>query len=152
MKNGIDENQTVMEFLESAGAAALESKRLQRRLDGLSERSVRLGTKRGAKVRRLDRLIRKEWERELAAAEKELESYREVETFLERIPDGTQRMILRRKYLDVGLSWTEIQDRLAEDGVFYSQRHIIRLHTQAVEAARVLWIKERGEGTVKKRR
>ena len=84
--------------------------------------------------------------------EKELESYREVEAFLDRITDGTYRTILRRRYLDVGLSWSEIRDRLEEDGLYYSERHIVRLHTQAVEAAQTLWNREREEGEIKKRR
>ena len=152
IKIGMNEGAAVLSFLESAGAAALERKRLQRRLEGLNKQRAELRTRRGTAARRIGTLIDVEREREVAATQRELESYREVEEFLDRIPDATYRTILRRRYLDVGLSWTEIQDRLAEDGVYYSQRHIIRLHTQAVEAARTLWQEEREEGDREKRR
>lgn len=152
MKKGMNEEISVLHFLESAEAAALESRRLQRRLDGLCERREQLRPQKGPAARRLAKLIDEERARELAATEKELENYRRVEAFLERIPDGTHRTILRRKYLDVGRSWTEIHEKLAEDGLFYSERHIMRLHTQAVEAAQMLWNREREEGAGEKRR
>lgn len=152
MKNGTNENCAVLGFLESAGAAALESRRLRRRLDGLSERRAKLRTQSGAVARKLGKLIDAECERELAVVKQELESYQQVEAFLARVPDRIHRTILRRRYLDVGLSWTEIQDKLAEDGLLYSQRHIIRLHTQAVKAAQMLWSMEGEEGEDKKRR
>lgn len=152
MRSEMREEASVLNFLESAGAAALESRRLRRRLDGLGERRSQLRLRKGAAARRLARLLDEEQERELAAVKLELESYRKVEAFLARIPDGTYRTILRRRYLDVGLSWSEIRDRLEEDGLYYSERHIARLHTQAVEAAQTLWNREREEGEVKKRR
>ncbi len=152
MRNEMLEKASVVDFLESAGAAALESRRLRRRLDALSERRGKLRLQKGAAARRMTRLLDEEQERELAAAKKELENYRKVEAFLNRIPNVTYRTILRRRYLDVGLSWTEIRDRLEEDGVYYSERHIVRLHTQAVEAAQTLWNREREEGEAGKRR
>ena len=152
MKQEMHKEDSVLMFLESAGAAALESRRLQRRLDGLSQRRARLRLQKGAAARKLTKLIDEERERELAVTQRELESYRQVESFLEKIPDGMHRTILRRRYLDVGRSWTEIHDQLAEDGLFYSGRHIMRLHTQAVAAAQMLWNKEREEGAGKERR
>ena len=152
MKNGRVENGSVQEFLESAGTAALECKRLRRRLKVLTERRAEFQTQRRAGARKIARLICDEWERELAAVEREQERYRTVEAFLEQIPDEMYRMILRRRYLDVGLSWEEIRERLEEDGVFYSQRHITRLHTQALEAAQLLWDRVGKEGESLKRR
>ena len=152
MRNETNDKAEVLGFLESAGTAALESRRLRRMMDGLGEQQGQLRLQKGAAVRTMARLLGEEQERTLAAAKKELESYRKVEAFLNRIPDGTHRTILRRRYLDVGLNWTEIRDRLAEDGLYYSERHIIRLHTQAVEAARMLWEREREEGESEKRR
>ena len=152
MRNGMNEKQTVVGFLESAGAAAMESRRLQRRVESLTEQQSKLLSRKGAAARKLTRLIDTERTRELALMEQELESYRAVEKFLAKIPDGAHRTILRRRYLDVGLSWTEIRDRLAQDGLYYSQRHIIRLHTQAVEAASELWNTVGEEGARKKRR
>lgn len=152
MRSEMREEASVLNFLESAGAAAMESRRLRRRLEVLDERRSQLRMRKGTAARKLARMLDEEQDRELAVTRKELESYREVEAFLDRIPDGTYRTILRRRYLDVGLSWSEIRDRLEEDGLYYSERHIVRLHTQAVEAAQTLWNREREEGEIRKRR
>lgn len=151
MKNAENEKCAVMEFLESAEAATLEGRRLQRRLDALEARRGSLRLRGGAVERKLEMMILAEREREVALVHEELESYRRVEAFVARVPGRVNRTILRRKYLDVGRSWTEIGEELARDGVFYSQRHLLRLHAQAVEAAQKLWDEERGEEIVKRR-
>lgn len=151
MKNAENEKCAVMEFLESAEAATLEGRRLQRRLDALEARRGGLRLRGGAVERKLEMMILAEREREVALVHEELESYRRVEAFVARVPGRVNRTILRRKYLDVGRSWTEIGEELARDGVFYSQRHLLRLHAQAVEAAQKLWDEERGEEIVKRR-
>ena len=146
MKNATNKPCDVVDFLESAEAAALEVKRLRRRLDELKERRGQLQTQKGAVARRIAQRIADEQARELAVVSEELESYRRVEAFVAQMPEKTHRTILRRRYLDNGKSWTEIQDDLARDGVYYSQRHLLRLHTQALEAARKLWDQDREEG------
>ena len=146
MKNATNKLCDVVDFLESAEAAALEVKRLRRRLDELKERRGQLQTQKGAVARRIAQRIADEQARELAVVSEELESYRRVEAFVAQMPEKTHRTILRRRYLDTGKSWTEIQDDLARDGLYYSQRHLLRLHTQALEAARELWEQEREEG------
>ena len=146
MKNATNKPCDVVDFLESAEAAALEVKRLRRRLDELKERCGQLQTQKGAVARRIAQRIADEQARELAVVSEELESYRRVEAFVAQMPEKTHRTILRRRYLDTGKSWTEIQDDLARDGLYYSQRHLLRLHTQALEAARELWEQEREEG------
>lgn len=151
MKIAENEKCAVVEFLESAEAATLEGRRLQRRLEALEMRRDGLKIRGGAVARKLDKLILAEREREVAVVHEELESYRRVEAFVARVPGRVNRTILRRKYLDVGRSWTEIGEELARDGLFYSQRHLLRLHAQAVEAAQKLWDEERGEEIVKRR-
>ena len=146
MKNATNKLCDVVDFLESAEAAALEVKRLRRRLDELKERRGQLQTQKGAVARKVAQRIADEQARELAVVSEELESYRRVEAFVAQMPEKTHRTILRRRYLDTGKSWTEIQDDLARDGLYYSQRHLLRLHTQALEAARELWEQEREEG------
>ena len=146
MKNATNKPCDVVDFLESAEAAALEVKRLRRRLDELKARREELQTQKGAVARRIAQRIADEQARELAVVSEELESYRRVEAFVAQMPEKTHRTILRRRYLDTGKSWTEIQDDLARDGLYYSQRHLLRLHTQALEAARELWEQEREEG------
>lgn len=142
MKNAENEMRTVVDFLESAGAATLELKRLRRRLDALDERRGNLQKRKGAAEKKIARLIADERERELTVVGEELETYRRVEKFVARVPEGTHRTILRRRYLDIGKSWDEIRDELAEDGLIYSQRHLQRLHTEALEAAQKLWDEE----------
>ena len=151
MKNAENERCGVVEFLESAEAAVLEGRRLQRRLETLEERRSSLRVRNGAVARKLAQMILAEREREIAVVKEELESYQRVEAFVARVPGRVNRTILRRKYLDVGKSWTEIGEDLAQDGLYYSQRHLLRLHTQAVEAAGKLWDEERGEEKVKGR-
>ena len=146
MKNATNKLCDVVDFLESAEATVLEVKRLRRRLDERKERRDQLQTRKGALARRIAQRIADEQARELAVVSEELESYRRVETFVAQMPEKTHRTILRRRYLDTGKSWTEIQDDLARDGLYYSQRHLLRLHTQALEAARELWDQEREEG------
>ena len=151
MKIAKNEKCGVVEFLESAEAATLEERRLHRRLEALETRCDGLRVRGGAVERKLEKMILAEREREVAVVNEELESYRRVEAFVARVPGRVNRTILRRKYLDVGKNWTEIAEELARDGVFYSQRHLLRLHAQAVEAAQKLWDEERGEETVKGR-
>lgn len=146
MKNATNKLCDVVGFLESAEAATLEVRRLRRRLDELEARRERLQTRKGAAARKIAQRLADEQARELAVVGEELESYRRVEAFVAQMPEKTHRTILRRRYLDIGKSWTEIQDDLARDGLYYSQRHLLRLHTQALEAARKLWDQDREEG------
>lgn len=71
-----------------------------------------------------------------------LERYRAVEDFVEKVPDTTYRAILKLRYLE-GMSWTRLQFALCDEGVYYSDRHLRRIHDAAVDAAREIW--ERGE-------
>ncbi len=143
MRNATNEMYAMVQFLESAASATLEVRRLHRRLDALDERRENLRLEKGAVARKLSRLIDDERKRELTVVNEELESYRRVEAFVARVPKRVYRTILRRRYLDVGKSWTEIQDALADDGLFYSHRHLLRLHAEALEAAQKLWREER---------
>ena len=146
MKNATNKLCDVVNFLESAEAATLEVRRLRRRLDELEARREGLQTQKGAVARKIAQRLADEQARELAVVGEELECYRRVEAFVAQMPEKTHRTILRRRYLDIGKSWTEIQDDLAQDGLYYSQRHLLRLHTQALEAARELWDQDREEG------
>lgn len=146
MKNATNKLRDVVGFLESAEAATLEVRRLRRRLDELEARREGLQAQTGAAARKIAQRLAAEQARELVVINGELESYRRVEAFVAQLPEKTHRTILRRRYLDIGKSWTEIQDDLAQDGLYYSQRHLLRLHTQALEAARELWDQDREEG------
>lgn len=73
--------------------------------------------------------------------EAELDQYHAVERFIARLGDPVCRTVLRLRYLE-GLSWTQLQKRLYQDGLYYSERQIFRLHGAALQEARELWPKE----------
>lgn len=146
MKNATNKLCDVVGFLESAEVAILEVRRLRRRLDELEARREGLQTQTGAVARKIAQRLADEQARELVVIDGELESYRRVEAFVAQLPEKTHRTILRRRYLDIGKNWGEIQKDLAQDGLYYSQRHLLRLHTQALEAARKLWDQDGEEG------
>lgn len=77
--------------------------------------------------------------RELLAEQysRALRSEVEVERFLSKIEDPNQRVILRMRYADC-MRWPEVQEKLQEDGVYYSERQIFRLHGEALQTARKL--------------
>lgn len=152
MKNAMNDEQAVLEFLESAGMAMLENRRLQRRLDSLKDRRDALQSRRSKAARKLKEQLEAEYKRELDVMERELDSYRRVEEFIARLPGSVHRMILRRRYLETWNSWNEVQMVLAADGLNYSLRHLGRLHMGALEKARLLWIREREEESNRERR
>lgn len=147
-----NEQRALLEFLETAGAAALESCRVQRRLDELKNRRDALKTRKGVTARRMKNMLEAEYKREFEVLTKELDSYRRVEAFIDRIPDSFHRLVLRRRYLDRAKNWNEIRIVLEQDGLRYSPRHLTRLHTEAMEAACLLWNREREEEHDKERR
>lgn len=144
MKNEMNEYQPMLTFLESARETALESLRHQRRLDELKKRLDSLKSHRSITARRLKSILEGEYKRELELIDRELDSYRRVERFIESLHDPIHRMILRRRYLEIGCSWSELRSRLAMDGLSYSQRQLSRMHTEALKAAWLLW-QEEGE-------
>lgn len=62
----------------------------------------------------------------------------EVEQFLSGIPDERYRIILWLRYADQ-MTWPEIAKELEEYGFYYAERHVTRLHGEALAAVRELW-------------
>lgn len=62
----------------------------------------------------------------------------EVEKFLDRIPNAVHRVLLQLKYVDL-LKWPQIVERLPDYNIHYVERHVHRLHGDALEAARAIW-------------
>ena len=91
MKN---ESCAVVDFLESAAAAALEVRRLHRRLEGLDERRGKLRIQKGAAAKKIEKMLATEREREVQLIGEELKRYRRVEEFVARVPERAQRTIL----------------------------------------------------------
>lgn len=72
------------------------------------------------------------WKQEWARREDE------VEQFLNLIRDRVFRVLLQLKYVDM-LKWPQIMEKLPNYKIFYGERHIHRLHGDALEEARAIW-------------
>ena len=71
----------------------------------------------------------------------------DVERFISRLEKDTHRILLRLKYVDL-LTWNCVQERMQENGIYYSERQIYRIHGEALQEARKLWARlhpEEGE-------
>lgn len=62
----------------------------------------------------------------------------EVERFLYDLPDERHRIILWLRYADQ-MNWPEIVKELEQYRYYYSERHVTRLHGEALTAVRELW-------------
>ena len=132
-------------FLASATAARLEADRHARRVAALDSRCARVtaslhaGPGGGqADAEALWAALCDARTEAAQAVRAEMDRYRAVENFIARLQDPTHRSILALRYLE-GLNWIQVQHRLAEHGSVYSERHVTRLHGQALQAARLIW-------------
>lgn len=71
---------------------------------------------------------------------------REVQTFLDRVKPELYRDILTLRYVD-RLCWPEVAAALSRAGHEYSERHILRLHGAALQAAQKVWALEKEKET-----
>lgn len=152
MRCAMNHETQLQTFLESAQEAALEQRRLQRRQEELERRYAALANHRSAVARRLKAKLSAEHRREADLVGRELEQYRRVESFIAKLGASSHRTILRRRYLEIGGGWSEVRSRLAEDGLVYSPRQLLRLYAEAMEAARLLWMEEGEEESDRERR
>lgn len=152
MRCAMNHETALQNFLASAQESVLERLRLQRRLEELEQRCSALTNRRSAVARRLKARLSAEYRRELDLTCRELEQYRRVEAFIAKLKEPSHRMILRHRYLEVGRNWSAVQRRLAQDGLPYSARQLTRLHADAIEAARLLWMEEGEEESDRERR
>lgn len=137
----------VRRYLESYRAARFEVVRLRRKLTEIRARCESItrelngmpggggGDKHqdGTLVAYAD--LAKSYEVRFCEAEK---LAKEIEEFVNNIPDPTLRMILWLRYVDL-LPWSRVQEELATAGVWYSERQITRLHGLALQSARGIW-------------
>ena len=61
-----------------------------------------------------------------------------MERFLQTVPEGQGRELLRLRYVE-GLTVQQLQRSLAERGLFYGRRHVERLLNDAEQTADALW-------------
>ena len=72
---------------------------------------------------------------EVKAVRRAEEQRSRVEKLLAGIEDPVGREILMLRYV-FHCSWREVQRRLEQEGNYYSERHLYRLHDGAIEEAR----------------
>jgi hypothetical protein len=147
-------NDPVLDFLSSAIEAKLEIIRHRMRAEELESRCTKVtasmsGMPGGGNsdAQLLWSTLVDERDKERAAEKRETEVYRSVENFISEIPNKTYRAILKLRYLN-GLEWVNVQMKMYEAGIFYSERHIYRLHDCAIEAARELWRTKEAQNAV----
>ena len=87
--------------------------------------------------KRYDRL-RAEKQRTSAALSRSRTDRARMARFLETVPDERSRTLLRLRYVE-GLTVPQTRQALAEQGVYYGQRHLERLLFEAEQAAAALW-------------
>lgn len=61
-----------------------------------------------------------------------------VSDFVDSLPSPESREILQLRYC-LGLSWPEVITQLERSGLYYSERHMYRLHGKALNEAREKW-------------
>lgn len=141
------EADPMLDFLRSVTECRLEIKRLKSRvaeLDSQSKKSTPSpgGTPGGGGDTHghesLWAALADARDRAEQVAVKREEQIKAVEVFISKIPDTRHRTILRLKYLK-GLNWTRMQFALREEGVYYSDRHLRRMHGKALASARTVW-------------
>ena len=68
----------------------------------------------------------------------------EVDNFLDGITDVRHRAILKLRYVDM-LRWPKIVEELKKIGIWYEERQVHNLHGEALNEARELWNRRKGE-------
>ncbi|MBQ6402282.1 MAG: hypothetical protein IJI27_00090 [Oscillospiraceae bacterium] len=82
--------------------------------------------------------LRAEIKRTSAALSRSRTDRERMARFLETVPGGQNRMLLRLRYLE-GLTVPQVQQALEAQGLFYGQRHVERLLSAAEQAAGAAW-------------
>ena len=125
-----------LNFLNGIWRARAECAGLESQVAALRERRVRLadvldGDGNAGLIPDLEERIRKLEEHHRAWCVLE----REVEAVIAQVEDPVCRAVLSLRYISL-LRWSEIQDRLEQQKLFYSQRQIFNLHNRGLEEVR----------------
>ena len=76
-----------------------------------------------------------EYEEELDKSERRI---KEVSTFIDSLPTPEYREILAWRY-GLGLPWPAVLEGVKAAGLYYTERHLFRLHGLALNEAREKW-------------
>ena len=131
---------SVKEFLETALESKLEYARLERRVESLSERALHYPlSSESENVREIHHLLGREVIVELANMQRCADQIDAVAGLIELISDAAYRNLLRYRFLD-NCTFLQMQMRLSSDlNLFYSERHLQRMFTAALDEAQKLW-------------
>lgn len=139
-------NQSVKEFLLSAGVAWQKAKESEEKILFLTDAANHITTtlslapggggdvhKDGVMIQLADRMA------ELREQEQEyLRRVSLVSAFIDLLPTTAHRVLLHLRYVEM-LPWSKVRARLPEYKIFYEQRQVYRLHGEALAAARAKW-------------
>ena len=135
----------VREFLNSVRYARIEYNRLSERIKALESRcmsiTASLNSAPGggnADAEELWAALADESAKLYPQLRQAREVEREVDRFIDTLPDPAHRLVLKLRYIDV-LSWEDVIQRMTQGGLFYSARQVYRIHGEALEVARALW-------------
>lgn len=140
-----------MEFLLSVSHARFEQSRLAVRVAELDTRCTKItpawGDTEGGSgdAQRQWAILADERRRLVEQLESAVEQEHRVQAFLDRVRPTVYRDILTLRYVDLR-NWVQIEHQMHRIGHAYSDRHIYRLHEQALKAARKLWESDRDTG------
>lgn len=146
-----DTDDPVLVFLESAVGAKLEADRRKQRADELEWRATRMTAQLsadpkggGADQQEILAMLADARTEELNAIRAAEKQRKKVEEFVSKITPTVLREIIALRYLSCA-DWNTVQRKLRAVGLYYSDRHLSRLHDAALERARALWVCETAE-------
>lgn len=134
----------VLIYLRGAKDAAVQAQRHNLRAQRFWEACTRVttsltGMPGGSSSTREDKLALycSECDDELSALWRERAIQQDIAFFIESISNPVYRYILQFKYLDY-LTWNQVVDALESVGIYYTERHVRKLHRAALcEAAKI---------------
>lgn len=145
---GTNQYSSCRDFLESYGELRAEEARLAELCRSLWEQATKITAQYsvapgGGSGGGNDGMLTAMTNARVKAEAKYIETLRreeELSEFLDSVEGSTNRIILRMRYLELR-TWPEVADRMRRLGsrYDYDERHIYRLHGQALDAARKRW-------------
>lgn len=137
------------EFLQSVRSAKLEMRWCEQRMSAIESEGERItarltGMPHGGGEMHRDHAwaaLADQREQLARAWDESLSTIRSVEAFIIRIEDERYRFLLRLRYIEL-MRWSAVFDELEAQGITASERHMFRLHGEALNEARRLWARE----------
>lgn len=133
------------EFLNSVRYARIEYSRLSERIKALESRCMSITASMsampdggGADAQALWAALADESAKLYPELRHAQEAEREVNEFINTLPNPAHRLVLKLRYVDVR-GWEDVIQHLTQGGLAYSARQVYRIHGEALEVARALW-------------